>query len=379
MTPLARVAWRPFRLPLRAETHAAHGTTATREGLLIVVEGVEGARGLGEASPFPSYTGGSVEECAALVASVAPGLLASPADSLWRSLPPLPGGHPGSLAALACGIETALADLLARGEGVPLHRFLRPRPGGDADAVVEANTVIDNPDPMRAAEETRDAVQAGFTTLKVKAGFDLDRQRFAAVRAVAGPFVRLRADANGAWDEAAALDALPRLAAAGVELLEQPLPALSGPAALARLRAASPVRIAADEACRTMSDLAALLASNAIDAVVVKPMASGLRESLAILAAAREAALEAIVTTTFDAGIGTALAMHLAATLDEPRPACGIATHARLAADIVTGVPAVAGGRVTLPGIAHIPGLGVTLDEAALEAHATGPWQEVRR
>lgn len=379
MTPLARVAWRPFRLPLRAETHAAHGTASTREGLLIVVEGVEGGRGLGEASPLPSYTGGSVEECAALLAGIAPALLVSPAESLWRSLPALAGGHPGLLAALTCGLETAVADLLARGEGVPLHRLLRPRTGIAADVVVEANAVIDNPDPMRAAEETRDAIQSGFTTLKVKAGFDLDRQRFAAVRAVAGPFVRLRADANGAWDEAATLEALPRLAAAGVVLLEQPLPPAPGPAALARVRAASPIPIAADEGCRTTSELASLLAANAIDAVVVKPMASGLRESLAILAAAREAAIEAIVTTTFDAGIGTALAMHLAATLDEPRPACGIATHGRLAADIVTGVLPVEGGRVTLPGIAHIPGLGVTLDEAALEAHATGPWQEVRR
>lgn len=379
MTPLARVAWRPFRLPLRAETYAAHGTASSRDGLLIVVEGVEGARGLGEASPLPSYSGGSVEECAAILAGFATGLLASPAESLWRSLPPLVGGHPGSVAALACGFETAVADLLARTEGVPLHRFLRPRPGADADAVIEANAVIDNPDPMRAAEETRDAIQAGFTTLKVKIGFDLDRQRLAAVRAVAGPFVHLRADANGAWDEAATLEALPRLAAAGVELLEQPLPPAAGPAALARVRAAGSVRIAADEGCRTTAELGALLAAGAIDAAVVKPMASGLRESLAILAAAREAALDAIVTTTFDAGIGTALAMHLAATLDAPRPACGIATHARLAADIVTGVPPLETGRVTLPGIAHIPGLGLTLDEAALEAHATGPWQEVRR
>ncbi|HMS60194.1 MAG TPA: hypothetical protein PKA49_15245, partial [Tepidiformaceae bacterium] len=66
-------------------------------------------------------------------------------------------------------------------------------------------------------------------------------------------------------------------------------------------------------------------------------------------------------------------------TLDDPRPACGIATHARLAADIVTGVPPVISGVVTLPGIPHIPGLGVALDAAALDAHATGPWQEVLR
>ena len=377
MTPLARIAWRPFRLPLRQAAHAAHGTAEFREGLLIVTENTEGVRGLGEASPLPTYTGGSAGECGALLEAVAPALLTQPAESLWQALPALPEGHPGSIVALRCGLESALADLLARGEGLSLHRFLRPLP--DTDAAIEANAVIDHPDPMRAAEETRTAVQEGFTTLKVKVGFDHDRQRLAAVRAVAGPYVHLRADANGAWDEAAALAMLAPLAAARVELLEQPLPPAVGPLALARLRAASPVRIAADEGCRTRAEFGALVAAGAIDAVVVKPMASGLREALAILAAARAAGVEAIVTTTFDAGIATALAMHLAGTLDAPRPACGIATHARLAADVVTGVPPVVSGVVTLPGIPHIPGLGVTLDPAALDAHATGPWQEVLR
>ncbi|HMS59007.1 MAG TPA: enolase C-terminal domain-like protein, partial [Tepidiformaceae bacterium] len=268
MTPLARIAWRPFRLPLRQAAQAAHGTAEFRDGLLIVAENIEGVCGFGEASPLPSYTGGSADECAALLAAFAPALLTQPAESLWQALPSLPEGHPGSIAALRCGLETAIADLLARGDGLSLHRFLRPLP--DTDAAIEANAVIDNPDPMRAAEETRTAVQDGFTTLKVKVGFDHDRQRLAAVRAVAGPYVRLRADANGAWDEAAALAMLAPLAAARVELLEQPLPPAAGPLAHARLRAASAARIAPDEGCRTRPEFEALVTAGAIDAVVVK-------------------------------------------------------------------------------------------------------------
>jgi len=55
-------------------------------------------------------------------------------------------------------------------------------------------------------------------------------------------------------------------------------------------------------------------------------MVTGLREALAMLGLARAEGLRAIVTTTFDSGVGTMLAAHLAALLPEPRPACGLST-----------------------------------------------------
>jgi hypothetical protein len=68
----------------------------------------------------------------------------------------------------------------------------------------------------------------------------------------------------------------------------------------------------------------------AADAVVLKPMLTGLREALAMLSEASRGGLGTIVTTTFDAGVGTAMAIHLAALIPPPRPACGLATFDRL-------------------------------------------------
>ena len=87
-------------------------------------------------------------------------------------------------------------------------------------------------------------------------------------------------------------------------------------------------------------------------------------------AAARD--VPCILTTTFDTGVGTALALHLAALLPEPRPRCGLATLPLLAGDIVLGCPAPEVGALPLP---PGPGLGVVLDDDALDRFATGPWE----
>ena len=213
--------------------------------------------------------------------------------------------------------------------------------------------------------------------MKVKVGGNLhiDGGRLRAVRAALGPNAELRIDANGAWTEDEAANALAAHAVHGVALCEQPVaPGPDAPARLARVRAASPVPIAADESCASLDDLRGLLDADAVDAVVVKPLRTGLGEGLAMLREAGARSVPCILTTTFDTGIGTTLALHLAALLSEPRPACGLATLPLLAGDIVRGCPAPEAGALPSPAG---PGLGVELDEAALGRFATGPWEGV--
>jgi L-alanine-DL-glutamate epimerase-like enolase superfamily enzyme len=139
------------------------------------------------------------------------------------------------------------------------------------------------------------------------------------------------------------------------------------------LRAVSPVALAVDESTRTLDGLDRVIAAGAADALVVKPMASGLRESLAMVCRARDAGLPTIVTTTFDLAPGTAVAMHMAALVGAPRPACGLATAALVAGLLGHGVPEVRGGKL---GLHDAPGLGVEFDDEAVERYAVGPWTE---
>ena len=372
MPAIRSIRWRPFRLALRSDAGAAHGSLSFREGLLVVIEDEAGRIGLGEASPLTSYAGGTVEECIQAIGLSTSALVGRTPEVAWST--PLrfrPGVSNGTRAALACGIETALADILARSEQLPLHVWL----GGKAESrSIPVNGLVDNPSTVEAAAEAKRLADAGFRTLKLKVGFDAatDAGRILAVREALDPGVALRIDANGAWDESIARAVLAVAASQGVSLAEQPVPPAAGPDAMARLRRCG-VPIAADEGCRTVADFEALLRADAMDAIVVKPMVSGLHEAIRLLAASRTAAITTIVTTTFDSGVGVTLAAHLAATLPEPRPACGLATHDRLAFDIVEGVPGIVAGDMRV-GSAH--GLGLELNARALDRAATGEWVE---
>ena len=142
---------------------------------------------------------------------------------------------------------------------------------------------------------------------------------------------------------------------------------------------ASSTRIAADEGVSSVEEGRRLLDAGAVGALVLKPMRlGGIRPALTLARDAAERGVPCIVTTTFDAGIGVAAALHLAATIPAvdalPDVAHGLATADHLAADIVTAPPRPHDGALAVPAL---PGLGVNLDPVALDAAATEPWIEI--
>ena len=370
--PVADVRWRPWRIPLRDPLATGAGDLTAREGVVVRIETADGAVGLGESAPLPAE-GLGVDDLATRVAEVGQTLVGRPLAEAW----PLPRDE--RLPGADVGIETALADLLARACEMPLAGWLAEQAGREppSPAPVPANALLRAASPADLAREAVAALDCGFSTVKVKVGRDvaLDGERLRAVRAAIGPDSALRIDANGVWNEGEAVEALTAHATHGVALCEQPVaPGPAAVASLVRVRAASPMPIAADESCASLADLRALLDAGAVDAVVIKPLRTGLAEALAMIAEATARGVPCILTTTFDTGIGTTLATHLAALLPEPRPACGLATLPMLAGDVVRGCPSPQRGALALP---DIPGLGVELDDGALDRFATGPWQGV--
>jgi o-succinylbenzoate synthase len=366
---VTRVSWRGFRVPFRAAFRAAHGSMTAREGFVVEVEAASGVRGIGEASPLPSFTGGSLDETAVALGALARG----------KDIPP--GLASGSVAAARCGFETAVADASARRLGLTLGGWLAGDRGRHSatPAFVPVNAVIDLDSVDGIAEAVSRAVADGYPAVKLKVGGDpaSDAARVAAAREAGGPAIELRVDANRAWSHDDALAFLRAIEPVNVALCEEPL-APSGDhfAALAALRRETAVPLGIDESCPSRDLLARSLDAGAAEAVVIKPMVTGLDEAVATVVLARRSGLRAIVTTTFDTGIGTALAAHLASLLPEPVPACGLATLDHLEHPLVVDPPRIRRGSMMLPGG---PGLGVTLDRAALDRYATGLAGEVRR
>ncbi len=155
---------------------------------------------------------------------------------------------------------------------------------------------LDSPVAMgRAAAENADR-----PVLKLKLAGTRDLARVAAVREAA-PGARLIVDANEAWSVDQYQELAPKLAALGVELIEQPLPA-GADAALAEVE--RPVPVCADESCHDTATLQGL--RGRYDAINIKlDKTGGLTEALRLKEAAEVEGYSIMVGCM----IGTSLAM----------------------------------------------------------------------
>ena len=168
-------------------------------------------------------------------------------------------------------IDCALWDLEAKRSGIPASKLA----GLQAiEPVLTAYTLsLGTPDVMAA----KAASVPDLPLLKLKLGGPGDAARMAAVRE-ARPDARLIVDANEAWSEAY-LEALMFAAVdAGIELIEQPLPA-GADEALRHIQHVVPV--CADESVHTRADLPRL--QGLYDAINIKlDKSGGLTEALAL-------------------------------------------------------------------------------------------------
>jgi o-succinylbenzoate synthase len=372
---IVEIAATPFRLPFTSPFHTAGGALTHRDGLIVRLTTQLGITGVGEASPHPGLGPAALHDVEAALARIAPRLMgaglpdqraAGHEDGIdwldWladlrEEIPP----------ALRCALDTAACDALARTSGVSVARLL----GDRIRRAVEVNATIGADTPADAAREARSARADGFRCVKLKVGMrqgiDEERDRVAAVRRALGSEVRLRLDANGAWGVEQAIACIRALEAYDLELVEQPI----GPGNLEGMRQvqhAVGTAIAADEDVTGPGAARQVLELGAARILIVKPMVvGGLRAARRIAELAAASAASVVITTTIDAGIGTVAALHLAATLPEDSPACGLATGSLLADDLILTPPAIRGGTMELPG-GH--GLGVELDEAELARRA---------
>lgn len=334
-----RTAVERHELPLDAAFTISRGTTDAADVHVVSLSDDEGRTGFGAASPSAYY--GETPES---VADTLPELLASveavgdphAQQRIERRLRDLAPDEPASRAA----VSIAIHDLAAR----QTDELLCRRWGLDPDAVPRTSYTVAIADPDEMAARAAAAVDAGYPILKVKLGTDDDRARLAAVRDAA-PAATIRVDANAAWTPDEAIGALDWLAAADVELLEQPV-AAGDLAGLARVRDAAPMPVAADESCVTAEDVPSV--ADAADVGVVKLMkCGGLRDALAQIATAHAHGLEVMLGCMLESNASIAPAWHLAPLADY----ADLDGALLLAEDPIDGVP-ITDGTATLGGCA---------------------------
>ena len=332
----------PYALPFREPYVTARGELARREMVLLRIRSAEGEQGLGEAVPLALRGGEPLEQ----VASELRGWLAAPQ-----------GGHDGLSAPARCAIATALLDLEGRAGGSPAWSLL----GGADPQPVHCNATLSAAAPDLVAQRALDWAGEGYSSFKLKVGVGDDDQQVALVRRAVGPRAELRVDANGAWTPEEAEEKLTAMMAEGLELAEQPCATL---AELAELRGRIDLPIAVDESVADAAEARVAAEAGACDLATVKlSKVGGPREALAVTEE-----LPVYLSSALDGPVGIAAAAHTAQALGagDAGVAHGLATQRLFAETIATRECELRNGHLHLP---DGPGLGVEIDDAALERH----------
>jgi L-Ala-D/L-Glu epimerase len=271
-----------FTISRGSKTEATTVTVEIREGSL---------RGRGECVPYARY-GETVENVTAAIESltqpISEGL---DRDGLQTALPP---------GAARNAIDCALWDLAAKRSGKRAWEIAGIAP---PQPVTTAYTIsLDTPEAMaKAAHDVK------FPLLKLKLGAPGDTERLKAVRA-AVPNARLIVDANEGWREEDLVVNFAACAKAGVELIEQPLPADNDGALAAMDR---PVPVCADESVHDRKGLRDL--RRKYDAVNIKlDKTGGLTEAFALAGEADREGFVIMIGSMVGTSLGVAPALLLA-------------------------------------------------------------------
>jgi muconate cycloisomerase len=222
----------------------------------------------------------------------------------------------------------------------------------------------------RAMVDLALAFQRGGTRsfrLKLGRGPEADRRIVAAVREALGDEARLRVDYNQAYTPDEAVRAIAAVAPYGIDCAEQPVRADDW-LGMARVQRAVAVPLMAHEGCFSLGDAIALLELGAIGVLGVNTeRPGGLTQALRAIDYAARRGIGTVLHNQ-PLGIASAAQVHLgaarAAVLGHAMELFG---HVMLEDDLIVEPLDTSGGRVRVPGG---PGLGVTLDEQALDRYA---------
>lgn len=208
-------------------------------------------------------------------------------------------------------IDIACYDLLGKKARLPLYQIL-----GGYGSTVETDITIGIDVPQIMAEKAQKAIEHGFDTLKIKVGTDAttDLSRIKLIRQAVGSQVKLRLDANQAWQPKEAVNMINQLNDYQIELVEQPV-AADNIAGLTYVTNHVTVPIMSDESCFHSKDALRLIQNHAVDFINIKLMkCGGVYEALKINNICEAAGIECMIGCMVEeTNIGVTAAAHLAA------------------------------------------------------------------
>ena len=264
-------------------------------------------------------------------------------------------GPGGLLHCALAPLDIALWDAAGKTLGQPLHRLL----GGYRDRLptYASDGLWYSLSPDELAASAKRHVESGFGAVKLRLGKEarpeLEARRVHGVREAVGPDVRIMVDATESWSLTRARQTGRLLQEAGIAWLEDPVHHLDV-AGLADLRARLDVPIAAGEHLYHLDAFRALLEARAVDVVILDLARVG-----GVTPWRKIAALAQAYRIPVCGHVVPEIQVHLLAAI----PHGHLVEYVPRSAGLLTAMPRVENGELVAP---QAPGLGLTLDEAAV-------------
>jgi o-succinylbenzoate synthase len=320
-----QVLIRPYALALRRAWGSSQGGFDRRHGWLIRVS-ADGLHGFGDCAPLPvagTESAALAGETLRLIQRLAPG---RPVEELLSDF----GTELAVAPAARFGLDCALCDLLTQRCSLPLRQWLSSSAGDEVPVNAMLGTI-----GSVTPEGVLTACAVGFRVLKIKVGCGTLVEEIERLNALADHLpdnVRLRLDANGAWELDAARTMIEQLARLPIECLEEPLRQPDSEH-FAALQALASFPLARDE---SLQDLGTELdpARLGVRRLVLKPaVIGGLHRTLNLARRAMATGIEVVVTSVVDSAAGLWPTAQLAAAIASSIPH-GLATADWLAEDL---------------------------------------------
>ncbi|CAE6794292.1 muconate/chloromuconate family cycloisomerase [Paraburkholderia haematera] len=258
-------------------------------------------------------------------------------------------------------LETALLDAHGKRLGVPVTELLG---GRRRDRLPVAWTLASGDTSKDIAEAEKMLELRRHKVFKLKIGakeLKTDIRHVAEIKRAIGDRGAVRVDVNMAWSETQASWAIPALADAGCELVEQPV---ASAGALARLRRSSPVALMADEILQGPESAFEIARNEGADVFAIKiEQSGGLFAAQRVASIADAAGIELYGGTMLEGAVSTIASAHLFASFANLPWGTELFGPLLITEEILTTPLDYSDFQLTVP---TGPGLGIELDEAKI-------------
>ncbi|WP_232696025.1 mandelate racemase/muconate lactonizing enzyme family protein [Brevibacillus daliensis] len=300
-----------IHLPLKEPFVIAYETYKNMPSIIVKLTADNGLVGYGEAVPDEHVTGETIYATFEVLKHVLLPAVKNQNPFQLEKIHHIMNSSIAGNSSAKAAIDIACYDLIGKYTKLPIYELL----GGKYHDSLTYAKVLSIDEPRAMAEKAQEAIQKGYSSLKLKVGWDIDAdvERIAAVRKKVGDKVPVRVDVNQGWGTYSnALPAVKALEPYKLAWLEQPIK-MGDIDGLAELKEKTTIPIMADESIHHQEHLLEIIKKKAADKINIKLMkCGGIYPAIHLAKTAESAGISCQIGSMVESSIGSAAGYHTA-------------------------------------------------------------------